>query len=71
MRKSNNYWNNCMWMWSDAVVNMRVIDGTVVTEGDQLAIGNVGSMYYPVCHTCYKKYCSGEKKLPQRFMKTS
>lgn len=56
---------------SDAVVNMRVIDGTVVTEGDQVAIGNVGSMYYPVCHTCYKKYCSGEKKLPQRFMKTS
>lgn len=36
-----------------ATVNMRVIDGKVVTTGDQILIGDL--QYIPVCRKCYKE----------------
>lgn len=54
---------------SAATVNMRIVNGAVVTDGDQIVIGNVGDLYYPVCYTCYRKYCNGEKQVPERFRK--
>ncbi|MDD3303650.1 MAG: thymidine kinase [Clostridia bacterium] len=53
-----------------AVVNMRIANGRVVTEGEQVYIGNVGESYEPVCLACYHDYLTGNKKLPQSFSKT-
>lgn len=52
-----------------ATVNMRVVNGEVVMSGEQVVIGRVGSMYYPVCYSCYRKYCNKEKILPQKYRK--
>lgn len=44
-----------------AIINMRISDGKVVTEGDQIFVGGNES-YKAVCRRCYKDYISNYKK---------
>ena len=43
-----------------ATVNMRYINGKVVTNGDKIVIGG-NDMYKAVCRKCYKKYINEGK----------
>lgn len=45
---------------SKATVNMRYINGKVVTNGDKIVIGG-NDMYKAVCRKCYKKYINEGK----------
>lgn len=44
-----------------AIINMRISDGKVVTEGEQIFIGGNES-YRSVCRRCYKDYVANYKK---------
>ena len=44
-----------------AIINMRMADGKVVTEGEQIFVGGNES-YKSVCRRCYKDYISHFKK---------
>ena len=43
-----------------ATVNMRYINGKVITDGDKIVIGG-NDMYKAVCRKCYKKYINEGK----------
>lgn len=44
-----------------AIINMRISDGKVVTEGNQIFVGGNES-YKSVCRRCYKNYIANYKK---------
>lgn len=44
-----------------AIINMRIADGKVVTEGDQIFVGGNES-YKSVCRRCYKDYIANYKR---------
>lgn len=44
-----------------AIINMRITDGKVITEGEQIFVGGNES-YKSVCRRCYKDYIANYKK---------